>query len=111
MWSSAGTLNYVNAVTFELRTPLRTAVFTGPRTARSSHSSTPKSFSGDLDRLNFKVQWGNKGTTNCWSYFIFPECEIVDGSDGIVRGHVLSAAPILSVWKANIVSNVQIVST
>ena len=59
--------------------------------------------------VELQGQWGNTGTTNCWWYLFFPECEIVDRPGGNVRDDVLSAASILSVRKANIASNVQIV--
>jgi len=107
MWSSAGTFTYVNAVIFKLQD------ITSDRGVHWDSKDSiipllyPDSFSGDLSWLNFKGQWGNKGTTNCWWHFIFSECEIVDGPGGIVRDDVLSAASILNVERDNIPSNVQ----
>src|SRR5258706_11263286 len=107
MWSSAGAFTYVNTVIFKLQD------ITSDRGVHWDSKDSivpliyPDSFSGDLGWLNFKGQWGNKGTTSCWWHFIYPECEIVDGPAGIVRDDVLSAASIRSVGTVHVASNVK----
>ena len=107
MWSSAGTFTYVNAGVFKLQDATSDSGIHWDSKDSIVSLLYPDSFSGDLGWLNFKGQWGNKGTTKCWWHAIYSECEIVDGPDGIVRDDVLSAASVRSIGLAHVTSNVK----
>jgi len=97
MWAAAGTFTYVNAVIFKLQDITSDSGFHWDSKDSIVPLSHPDTFSGDLNWLNFKGAWGNKGKTDCFWHAIFPECEIVGGPGGPVREDVLSAASIQSV--------------
>jgi hypothetical protein len=74
IWSSAGTLTYVNAGIFKLQDITSDGGVHWDSKDSIVPLLYPDSFSGGLAWLNFKGQWGNKGTTSCWWHSIFSEC-------------------------------------
>jgi hypothetical protein len=71
----------------------------------------PDSYTGEQAWLNFKGNWGNRGTTDCWWHFIHPECKLDDGPPGPVRDDVLSVASVASVDSVDSVDSVASVET
>ncbi|KZV93823.1 hypothetical protein EXIGLDRAFT_33087 [Exidia glandulosa HHB12029] len=91
-WAKPGTFTYVNAVIFKLQD-----VTSDDGVAWDTRDSLvtinyPDTYTGDLEWLNYRGTWGNKGTDKCWWHFIYKDCELVTGPTGPLRGDVLGAA-------------------
>ena len=85
MWSSVGTFTYVDAIIVKLQDVTSDGGVYWDTQSSLTAINYPDTYSGSLNWLNYKGDWGNKGVTNCWWYAIHNECELNDGPIGPLR--------------------------
>jgi len=85
MWSSVGTFTYVNAIVFKLQDETSDGGAYWDTQNSLTTIDYPDTYTGTLNWLNYKGEWGNEGINDCWWYAIHNECELVDGPPGPVR--------------------------
>ena len=88
MWSSAGTFTYIDAVVLKLQDATSDNGVYWDTQNNLVTINYPDTYTDSLAWLNYKGSWGNKGTTNCWWYFIYKECELSSGPNGPLRDDV-----------------------
>ncbi|CAG7853035.1 SubName: Full=Uncharacterized protein {ECO:0000313/EMBL:CCA75388.1} [Serendipita indica DSM 11827] len=91
MWSSAGTFTYIDAVVLKLQDSTSDNGVYWDTQNNLVTINYPDTYSDSLAWLNYKGSWGNKGSTNCWWYFIYKQCELVSGPNGPLRDDVVGS--------------------
>ncbi|KAJ8091053.1 hypothetical protein PM082_024661 [Marasmius tenuissimus] len=92
IWQTVGTHTYVDVVIFQLQDITGDGGLQWDTRDSLVVYNYPDTFSGDQDWLNYKGVWGNKGSTSCWWYSIYNECEVITGPSGPYRSDVLGAS-------------------
>ena len=93
-WATAGTFTYVNAVVFKLQDVTADGGVAWDTRDSLVTFNYPDTFSGTLDWLNYKGDWGNVGETDCWWYTFYNECQVTAGPSGPLRADVLGASNV-----------------
>jgi hypothetical protein len=94
MWSSAGTFTYINAVIFQLQDVTSDGGVYWDTQNSLTTINYPDTYTDSLAWLNFQGDWGNIGSTSCWWYSIYNQCELTDGPNGPLRSDVEGATTI-----------------
>jgi hypothetical protein len=90
MWSGVGEFTYLNAVVFTMQdVTSEDGVYWDTR-GNLKAINYPDTYSGSLNWLNYKGNWGNKGFNNCWKWAAREVCAMETGSTGPLQSDVMN---------------------
>jgi hypothetical protein len=90
MWSSVGEFTYLNALVFTLQDVTSDDGVHWDTQGNLTAISYPDSYSGSLNWLNYKGNWGNKAFNNCWKWASRDVCSMDTGPTGPLQSDAMN---------------------